>query len=959
MTHEPFNTESYRVWDTAADSEIVVPLPPAGDEAVFLALPLVASRKSMLFVAACVRDAQGAAIHQTDIVVEWSGPETLHLLIPEQARRAAHTLALKAGDYTFAGTTLQIGRPVWLAQKPPIAVNAGESLLDIFTSGGYYDAAMWQRESLSGGAGVSSELKRGWNYAILKLNVPLGEPGGAAAYARAYDHDIGDCQALIVCASVVQSLRFGVSAEIDGSLVPLIVGRQGAGTEEMRVPIAGRRLTRIVVHAEAEAPGDYLAHLYWFMLERKGAEPGQANEVTGMPDIPAPERLPSGLPKLTAGLLFGEEELARLRQSIADGAGRRFYEEIVAEAEANADYRPESYVGTYFPVYWANQGVERASSPNEETRKWFSTLVYNGLVYLLSGDLKHGLLARRALLAAISCREWCGGFICRIPRGITGYRATFIESHVTQAVALAYDFVGSLLSDEEMRTVEDAVYEKSLPALDMYLRRNREGYLLNSNQGAVYGMGIVYACLVAGRSHPDVRPILERQSAWLRRMLGNYFKPDGTTGEGMMYWEYTTHYAVESLLLLSRHHGAAVAELAPSHLKESMSYVQHMRSLDGGALSFLPLGDCRAERFRFMGPSLLFFARYYADPAAHWMWSNYYDVPHLPGSSFFGAEESTGQYTSNGLLTLLLHEEREAAAPELPDFRRFDCDRIFWRTGSAESDILVFFEGGKQTFEHTHFDKGHFAIQAFGDYVAADPGMLHYDKPEHVQYVRSTYHNIATIRGANQSYRDAEHAVVLRECEDGEDVQYLLADLANSYKELERYDRTLLFVRPHYVVVLDELAAAGGGMEWNFHSRGAFRAAGPGCFVAEGAKAGLALRYACDVPLRERLDGYRDDERNVTHKLELCPDPAATAMNIAAIIAPYPLAGSQPSIGVTCEPVTGGAAFTVSGPWGSDRVIVRLGQRQPVWQGEPTAGRVTVVRDGADGGIGSWKRSFG
>ncbi|MBO9604457.1 MAG: heparinase II/III family protein [Paenibacillaceae bacterium] len=936
------------VWETEREREFALALPQAEPLSRFLALPVHSSRKSMLFVGLKVKDEHGAEIHQTEAVVEWAGAETLHLLFPAAVREAAHSLVLHARESTFAGTVLHIGRPEWREQRPPIPVNDGESLLDIFMNRAFYELDMWHKEPTGSPASTAiGELKQEWNFAALRLLVPKRELGASVAFSRKYDQSLAETQALAVCVSVVPTARFSLNAVIDGKEVALVAGRPGAGLEEIRVPLSGGKLERVTIRLDAESSGEHVAHLLWFMLERRGADPARSHEVTGADDIAPPAAVPDGLPKLAAGLLFGEAELTRLRQTIASGKGRRLYEEILAEAESNLSYRPESYVGRYFPVYWGGQGIERLSSPYQETRRWFSALVYSALAYVLGGELKHGLLARRALLAVIQCEEWCAGFVSRIPRGITGYRATFTEAQLTQAVALCYDMVGGLLSDEEKRAVEDAIYDKSLPALDMYMRRNREGYLLESNQGAVYALGIMYACLVAGRSHPDALTILERQAAWFRRMMNRYYKPDGTTGEGMAYWEYTTHFALETLLLLARHSGEEVSAIAPPQFKESMRYVQHMRSLDDSALTFLPLGDSRAEKFRFMGPSLQFFARYFGDAAAHWMWSRYYDVPHPPASSFFGQEQGTGQYTSNGLLTLLLLEEREAAAPDLPPSFRFDRDRVFWRTGNAESDIALFFEGGPQTFEHTHFDKGEFVIQAFGDYVAADPGMITYDKPEHVYYVQSAYHNIVTIRGANQSYKDAAQAVVLRACESDADASFLRADLANSYKELERYDRMLVFVRPHYFILLDELAAAGGGIEWNFHSCGSFRTEDGKRFVAEGSRAGLVMQVACDVPLTHHMSRYSDEGRTVSHNLVLTPGETATAMNLAAVLAPYPLAGGAPAIDVAGKPVAGGANFTVTGPWGRDRIVVRTGQRQG-------GSRITVVREGDAG----WERSF-
>src|SRR5690606_6900844 len=102
------------------------------------------------------------------------------------------------------------------------------------------------------------------------------------------------------------------------------------------------------------------------------------------------EALSDGLPQgtLPVGLLFDRGTLEELRRNMRHGETRRLFGEMRAEAEANLDYRPESYLGTYMPVDWGRQGIERASSPNREARKLFSTLVYSAFVYAAGGGLR-------------------------------------------------------------------------------------------------------------------------------------------------------------------------------------------------------------------------------------------------------------------------------------------------------------------------------------------------------------------------------------------------------------------------------------------------------------------------------------------------------------------------------------------------------------------------------------------
>src|ERR1019366_1127411 len=178
-----------------------------------------------------------------------------------------------------------------------------------------------------------------------------------------------------------------------------------------------------------------------------------------------------------------------------------------------------------------------------------------------------------------------------------------------------------------------------------------------------------------------------------------------------------------------------------------------------------------------------------------------------PGSPFFG-KRMAGACSLSGLMDFLLFVEGSPAQPQLPPSKRFEvCDRIFLRTGSSHGDILFLFEGGPQTFDHTHSDKGQFIMEAYGERFAADPGVIKYQDPAHLFFKGTAYHNLVTLKGRNQDYRDPQHAVVLDQVAFGPQCDYISADLRNSYKAFTRYRRRVLFVRPHYFVILDDVAA--------------------------------------------------------------------------------------------------------------------------------------------------------
>ena len=952
---DPATERTQQVWDTAKVSTLIteVAAPAPGAKVWAVSLPVKANRQTMLFVDLvldCGADAAApvATGYKTSFVVEWSGWNTLPFTASSLAKigepAGLHTvkrLRLVAGTATFAGTILELGPITWLDDAPLVKVTPYEDMVVNFLAPRMWDRSDWH---YAGGTDLpegEQAMEVGWMYTNVRY---LQKPGRRhrTSYTRRMNVDLTPYQAVTLFTATDIRAAFSLVLEIDGRTVRVIDRRRGlGGGDEMRAPISGRKLTALTLELE-QADSEIresidvqvATSIRWILLERQGTDPALVGEAPGIPPVPPPERV--GVLEqeiLPVGVMIGREEFLQLRAGARQpGRLQKMANEIVAEAESHLDYQPEKYAGRYLPVDLGNQGCERRVSPADQMFHVNSCMVYGGLAYALTGDVRYGQVARRGLFTALRCTTWQAGFASRIPSGLPGYRAPFIETAAAECVALAYDLIYPLLSPAERREVEDGLYEKALPWIDMYLRLNGEGYLLKSNQGAVYTAGLVCAALVARRSHPDVDAILERGIQWFPRMLNNYYKVTGASDEGPGYWEYTTQHVVEALIAICRHKGWRVQDYAPAHLNRTTDYLMHLRSLARERLSFLPLSDnIEGVGYNFMNSSFLFFAKIYQDPNAFWLWHEYYAPrPNPPGSFFFG-KRMAGACSLSGLLEFLLYVDGEPQTPQLEPVKRFEvCDRIFLRTGCRHGDILCMFEGGPQTFEHTHSDKGQFILEAYGERFAADPGVIKYQDPAHLFYKATSYHNLVTLRGADQTYRDPQRAVVLERTSFGPECDFIAADLGNSYQALSRYRRRLLFVRPHYFVVLDDVAANETGLEWNYHAcvpiAGLDLQAGTVRFA--GTKAAMTLAVGSDRPLQATTGVYESEGVVLTHNLVLTQVEPAKAMKIAAVLLPFPLSadggGREPQVRVESGPDH--AVFTVTGVWGTDRVTCDFGR---------------------------------
>ena len=962
------------VWDTsvanAFSADLAAPAP--GRKVWAIGLPVKSNRMTMQFVDVyfdCGDPAAAVTVgYKTSFVVEWSGWNTMYFTVSSLTRigapaglHAVKRLRLTAGSATFAGTVLELGLVTWPDDSPLIKVTPYEDMVVNFLAPRMWDRSDWTYTGHVALPEGEQSLDVGWMYSNLRYLQKRGRKH-QTAYTRRMNVDLGAYQAVALFTATDIRANFSLVLEIDGQTVRAIDRRRGlGGGDEMRAPISGRRLTALTIEleqAEAEITEtldvQVATSIRWILLERTGTDPALVGEAWGIPAVPPPaqvEKLEDNI--LPVGLMIGRAEFLQLRESAKKpGTLKKIADEIVAEAVAHLDYRPEQYAGRYLPVDLGNQGCERRASPANQMYDVNSCMVYGGVAYALTGDVRHGQTARRALFTTLRCTTWQCGFASRIPSGQPGYRAPFIEGSTAECVATCYDFIYPLLSAAERREVEDALYEKALPWLDMYLRLNGEGYLLSSNQGAVYTAGLMCACLVARRSHPDVDEIMERGIKWFPRMLNNYYKVNGASNEGPGYWEYTTQHAVSALLTISRHKGWKVQDYAPAHFGRTIDYLMHLRSLARDRLSFLPLSDnIEGVGYNFMNSSFMFFAKYYNDPNAFWLWHEYFGRrPNPPGSTFFG-KRMAGACSLSGLMEFLMCVEEAPRQPQLPPAKTFEvCDRIFLRTGCRHGDILFMFEGGPQTFEHTHSDKGEFILEAYGERFAADPGTIKYQDPAHLFYKATPYHNLVSLRGADQDYKDPEHSVVLEQVKFGEQCDYIAADLGNSYKAFSKYKRRMLFVRPHYFLILDDVQANDTGLEWNYHSCAPIKDIDlkSGLVRLQGEKAGMLLAVGSGRALKAVTGQYGAEGVVLSHNLVLTQVEPAKTMTIAAILLPFPLGknawAAEPQVRV--EQGRDSAVFTVTGSWGTDRVQCDLSEGGAARSGGPV---IKVTRNRGQG----------
>jgi len=297
----------------------------------------------------------------------------------------------------------------------------------------------------------------------------------------------------------------------------------------------------------------------------------------------------------------------------------------------------------------------------------------------------------------------------------------------------------------------------------------------------------------------------------------------------------------------------------------------HMRSLSDTKLRFQSIADCMDSlETAYSGPSFLFFARYYGNDGALWVWKRTSTVrtgPETrssalpspvttpPSRSSRSCSWTTGKSARRGSLRSRCssHVSGSLCARARTMETRSSCSREEGRPSSTRT-------GTKGSSSWRRTESGSSAIPGSSTMVI---------RCRAVQV--DPYHNLVSVGRKNQSYKDAEHAVVLEKLESAESYTYIRADLSNAYRELDTYERSILFVRPDYFVVVDVVSSAKApGVEPA--QQGRVHTGSERLVPHPRAKAGMRIATASDAELTDSYAVYSDEQGPVAYHFALSPE---------------------------------------------------------------------------------------
>ena len=149
-------------------------------------------------------------------------------------------------------------------------------------------------------------------------------------------------------------------------------------------------------------------------------------------------------------------------------------------------------------------------------------------------------------------------------------------------------------------------------------------------------------------------------------------------------------------------------------------------------------------------------------------------------------------------------------------------ENIGWaalRTGWDDDDTLVAFKCSSSKEGHDHTEQGNIVVNVAGTWIATDPGYGSFrSKPEGVYSRGTAGHNSILVDGTMQTAREGKITRFFT----SEELDYAVGDASRCYDpgKLSKFVRHVIFVKPDYLVVWDELASEGTprSFQWLLHT---------------------------------------------------------------------------------------------------------------------------------------------
>ena len=436
-----------------------------------------------------------------------------------------------------------------------------------------------------------------------------------------------------------------------------------------------------------------------------------------------------------------------------------------------------------------------------------SRIAYNALEAYLTDNAEARSAAKSAMLAVANWNRWQPPWF-----NAHGQHTYYPAGLLAADVALGYDLLYNDLTESERTQIRKALIEKSiLPTYKEYVVDNRvmvntSNWIAHTVGGALIASASIAGDVQASDLSKEISAPFEVLVHGLLLKLEDHmaasFLADGSYGEGISYHEFDTETLAPALHAVRRAFG--IDYWKQTHVIDSLKYPLYTLALPTSGS--LDMGDTHPPAGHGI-PPLAYESK---DPVIRWYFAQF-DRPSL--SKFIFYDDSVRP-----------EPPKPASMPTSRVFR--DKGNAVFRSGWDKDAIILLFRAGPN-FNHHHADQGSFLINAFGENLATEAGWSDYYKdPYYATFFTQAIGHSTVLVDANpesQSIADTPQFAALNrypritDSITSEFYDGVGSELSSVYQNrLARYVRRIVFVKPYYFVVFDDLKVNGKPAQFDF-----------------------------------------------------------------------------------------------------------------------------------------------
>jgi len=511
-----------------------------------------------------------------------------------------------------------------------------------------------------------------------------------------------------------------------------------------------------------------------------------ASDAVAMP-LPPRDELIARIPKTHPRLFMRPENLGRLRE-LARGKMKNEYNQLVKECERILANPPSTKEPPKYPADMVQKSEEWRDiwwGNREYTIRALNGAATLAFTRLLGGQERYGLDAKRILL---ECAKWD-------PKGSTNYRYND-EAGMPYAYYFArtYTFVNDLLSEQEKKICRDVM---KIRGDEMYQhlcpRHLWQPYSSHSNR-AWHKLGEAGIAFLGE---------IEGAEDWVWFAANVFFNvypvwsdEDGGWHEGSSYWSsYISRFTYWADVMREAMKINAYDKPYFAKVGYYPMYLMPPGKGDGG------FGDGAARRDASANVQLISHLAAQAHNG-HWQWY---------------VEQMGGPKQTTGYIGFIRGAQPTVKAKPPDDL---PSSKLFRGTGQAylnttlkdaKEDVQVVFKSSPfGTQSHGNEANNSFVLWAYGQRLLVRSG--HYDlygSEHHRNWVWSTRSvNNITVNGQGQSRRTEKAQGRITAFKTTDSIDIVVGEAQKAYEPpLERFTRSIIFVKPELIIVYDRLQA--------------------------------------------------------------------------------------------------------------------------------------------------------